>query len=95
MSLNFFCQEEENNREESINKYKNLFLSYENNNPSLKDALIQMFKSTDLENKKVNELTEDILNQCKERIDPDFNMIQNKIWKYNKRRCIYNMFLYM
>ena len=84
MSLNFYCQEEENNREESINKYKNLFLSYENNNPSLKDALIQMFKSTDLENKKVHELTEDILNQCKERIDPDFNMIQNKYGNITK-----------
>ena len=29
MSLDFYCEEEENNREESINKYKNIFLNYE------------------------------------------------------------------
>ena len=49
MSLNFYCEEEENNREESINKYKNLFANYESNSPSLSEALIQMFESCELE----------------------------------------------
>ena len=45
MSLIFYCEEEENDREESINNYKDLFSIYENNMPNLSDALKQMFKS--------------------------------------------------
>ena len=80
MSLNFYCEEEENNREESINKYKNLFSNYESNSPSLSEALIQMFESCELESDKVKRFTEDIISKCKERIDPDFNEIKNAIY---------------
>ena len=78
MSLNFYCKEEDNSREESINKYQNLFLNYEKNPPSLKEALNQMFKSSNLNNNKINELTEDILSQCKEKIDPKYDEIKSK-----------------
>ena len=71
MSLNFYCEEEENNREESINKYKNLFSNYESNPPSLSEALIQQFESNAIESDKTKRLTEDIINKCKERIDPN------------------------
>ena len=84
MSLNFYCEEEENNREESINKYKNLFSNYESNPPSLSEALIQMFESNELENDKIKRLTEDIINKCKERIDPNFNEIKKKYDKITK-----------
>ena len=84
MSLNFYCEEEENNREESINKYKNLFSNYESNSPSLSEALIQMFESCELESDKVKRLTEDIISKCKERIDPDFNEIKKKYDKISR-----------
>ena len=37
-----------------------------------------MFKSADLGKEKIKELTEDIINQCKDRIDPDFDIIKKK-----------------
>jgi len=78
MSLNFSLEEEDNNKEESINNYQNLFSNYENNQPSLQEALIQMFKSLNLENGRINELTQDIIDKCKKKIDPNFNKIENK-----------------
>ena len=85
MSLYFYCQEEENNREEeSINKYKNLFIDYESNLPTLKEALNQMFKFKGIEDEKVNKFTEVILNKCKEKIDPNFNEIEKKYDKITK-----------
>ena len=78
MSLDFYCEEEENNREESINKYKNIFINYENKPPTLKEALIQMFKSTNLDTKIVNNLTKDIITKCKERIELNYHEIKNK-----------------
>ena len=78
MSLIFYCKEEDNNREESINKYQNLFSNYEKNPPSLKEALNQMFKNSNINNNKVNELTEDLLNKCKEKIDEKYDEIKNK-----------------
>ena len=78
MSLKFYCEEEDNNREESINNYKDLFADYENNIPTLSEALTQMFQSMNLNEQKVNELIEDILNKCKKVIDPVFNEIKNK-----------------
>ena len=78
MSLNFYCREEENSREESINRYKNIFINYEKTTPSLSEALNQMFKSEDLGKKKINELTEDIIAKCKAKIDTDFDSIKKK-----------------
>ena len=78
MSLDFYCEEEENNREESINKYKDIFINYESNQPTLSEALIQMLESCELDKNKVKELTEYILNKCKKRIDPDFDIIKKK-----------------
>ena len=78
MSLSFYCKEEENSREESINRYKNIFANYDKNTPSLSDALIQMYNSLDLGNKKINELTEDIINKCKATIDFNYDMIKIK-----------------
>ena len=78
MSLDFYCEEEENNREESINKYNNIFTNYVNNPPSLSEALIQMLESCELDKNKVKGLTDDILSKCKKRIDPNFDIIKNK-----------------
>ena len=78
MSLNYYFEEEENNREESINNYKYLFLNYENNMPSLNEALNQIFKSAVFDDSKVKSLTDDIIEKCKQAIDPRFNKIKNK-----------------
>ena len=79
MSLNYYSKEEDKNKEESINKYKNIFTNYGKNIPSLSEALIQMYKSLeDIHEKKVNELTDDIIKKCKERIEPDFDLIKFK-----------------
>ena len=78
MSLDFYCEEEENIREESINNYKNLFSNFESNPPTFSEALTQMFESLELNNNKVKELTDDILAKCQKRIDPDFNVIKKK-----------------
>ncbi len=78
MSLSFYSKEEENSREESINRYKNIFINYEMKNLSLSEALTQMFESADFCNKKINELTEDIIMKCKAKIDPDFESIKKK-----------------
>ena len=77
MSLNFYCnEEEESNKDESINKYKFLFSNYEKKIPTLSEALIQMYKSLNLNDKLINELTKEIIEKCKERIDPLFKEIK-------------------
>ena len=78
MSLYFYCNEEDNNREESINRYKYLFTNCEKKVPSLSEALTQMFKSKNLDYKGAYELTMDIITKCKERIDPNFYFIKKK-----------------
>ena len=62
----------------SINKYRHLFLYYKINKPTLKEALQQLFKSSNLEKKVVRQLTDDILNKCKVKMDSRFNIIKNK-----------------
>ena len=70
MSLHFYCNGEDNEKEESINKYKDIFTDYLDNPPALKEALIQIFISGgvpenelndyfDHLNKKINKLVED------------------------------------
>ena len=78
MSLDFYCKEEENTREESINRYKYIFRNYEKNPPSLSEALAQMFKSSNLYSKKINEFVEDILNKCKGIIEQNFDLIKKE-----------------
>ena len=82
--MSFDFHGEENNEKESINKYKNLFTYYEYNPPTLSEALIQMFESCKLDKNKIKELTEDILNKCKFKIEPYFNKIKNKYEKITK-----------
>ena len=81
MSLYFYIEEEENNEEKSLNNYRNLFLEYENHLPTLSEALNQMFKSKNLDDIKINELTNDILDKCKIKMDQKYDEIKKK---YNK-----------
>ena len=81
MSLNFYTEEEDNKKERSINNYKSLFINYEKKLPTLPESLKQMFKSENLNENKINELTNDILEKCKMTINNNYNKIKIK---YNK-----------
>lgn len=81
MANNFHPDEENNNRDESINNYIDLFIDYENSLPSLQEALYQMFKSSNLNEEKCNQLIKEILDKCKMVIDKNFEEIKKK---YNK-----------
>ena len=78
MSHDYYIEEEDNKKEETINNYKDLFSNYKKNEPSYKEALIQIFKSVISDDTKINKLTEDIRNKCKKFIDPRFNTIKQK-----------------
>ena len=78
MSLNYYFEEEENSREESLNNYKYLFTNYESKKPTLEEALNQIFKSVVFDEAKAKSLTDDIIGKCKQAIDPRFNAIKQK-----------------
>ena len=76
MSLHQYYNEGINIREDSINNYKYLFKF--DKHPNLNEALSQMFKSTNLNSNQVNDLINDILFKCKERIDNKWHEIKKK-----------------
>ena len=85
MSLIYYSEEEDNNKEESINKYKDLFLDYEKKLPTLSEALNQMFQSSNLDEQKCNELTNDIFS------DFDSNFFQLSFCcKVHKQKLLYS-----
>ena len=87
MSLILYSKGEEQENEESIDKYKYLFLEYENNLPTLYEALYQMFISSSIDNNKSEELIQDILYKCKQTIDYKFNDIKNIYNKINRNEA--------
>ena len=60
MSLHFYAVGEDNDKEESINNYKDLFLPYLDNPPSIEDALKQIFISGGLSSNEINLYINDI-----------------------------------
>ena len=77
-------QKDFNIQDESVNNYKNLFFSYKYNFPSLEDALYQMYKSQNINDTKINELTKDIIIKCNKTIDKNFQEIQKKYKNISK-----------
>ena len=59
MSLHFYCNGEDNEKEESINNYRDIFTDFLDNPPSLKQALSQIFIAGGVPKNKVNKLVED------------------------------------
>ena len=78
MSLTYYSKEENNIKEESINNYKDLFLEYENNLPTLSEALEQLFIFAGLDKKYSEELIQDILFKCNKAIDNNFEQITKR-----------------
>ena len=60
MSLHYYCVGEDNEKEESINNYKDLFLEYIDNPPPLKEALKQIFIAGGVRENEVNDYVNDI-----------------------------------
>jgi len=84
MSLIFYSEEENNIKEESINNYKDLFLNYENEKPTLSEALTQMFISSGAEPNQSNDLVNDILLKCKSTIDNNLDKITKEYPNFSK-----------
>ena len=78
MAQNYYNEEEENIREESLNNYKYLFTDYEKNMPTLNDALYQMFNSEINDYFTIRSLINDIIIKCKQTIDNKINEINQK-----------------
>ena len=63
MSLHFYTEKEDYLKEESINKYKNEFIEYIKEPPTLSDALKQMFINYEATEEQSNELVNDIISK--------------------------------
>ena len=88
MSLIFYSEEEENQKEESINKYKDLFDEYKNQTISLTEALTQMFTSSGVDNNKIDDLIKELIKDCKSKIEPNFGKIKEKYPSISKDEAI-------
>ena len=75
MSLDFYTEEENNDKEVSINNYKDMFIEYEKNKPTLSEALTQMFISSGAQSNQSEELVKDILSKCESTIEKNFEKI--------------------
>ena len=84
MSLIYYSEEEYKDKEESIDKYKDLFIQYENNMPTLNESLNQLFISAGLNKDNSEDLIKDIINKCKKTIDNNFEKIKEKYNKIDK-----------
>lgn len=71
MSLHFCCDNENNEKEESIDNYKDLFIDYINNHPTLEEALHQLFKSGGVPANEIDEYIKDIKDNAKEFLIDD------------------------
>jgi hypothetical protein len=62
---------------QSINDFKELFTDYENNTPTLEEALYQMFISSNIEEQKSKNSAKKIVKNCQDKI--------NEIYRYNDK----------
>ena len=78
MSLNFYSENEDNFKEESINNYKDLFIEYLDNPPRLPEALKQMFISSGATEEKSQELIKDLLSKTDSILKKNGEKIKGK-----------------
>ena len=65
----FYLEEEENQSKESINKYISIFQSYKDNIPTLEEALLEMYLSSNCTKVEASDLINDVLTKSKEKLD--------------------------
>ena len=78
MSLLFYTPNEDIPIKDSLNDYKIIFEEYSTYNPSLKEALEQMFKSTGISDQKAFEFANDIIIKVEKIIKYNFDLIKEK-----------------
>ena len=78
MSLHYYAENEDDDKEESINKYLDLFIEYIGNPPNLSDALKQMFINSGLTEENSNEYIKDIISKTQEIINKNLEAIKAK-----------------
>ena len=88
MSSYCYFEEEENIKEESINNYSNLFESYYKNPPSLKKALSEMYSLSQISKNQVNDLVNEIILNCENKIKDRMDEINNKYKNITKEDAI-------
>ena len=88
MSSIFYSPDEDNIKEESINNYSYLFESYNNNPPTLKEALSEMYLLSKISKNKVNELVDEIISNCGNKIKDRMVDINNKYENITKEDAI-------
>lgn len=69
MSLHFYAFGEDKEKEESINNYKDLFIPYIDNPPTIEDALRQIFISGGVPEKEVDEYIIDIIKKVNKLLE--------------------------
>ena len=88
MSLIFYSEEDENQKEESIDKYKDLFNKYKDQSITLTEALTQMYTSSGVDNNRINDLIAELIQECKNKIESNFNKIKEKYPSISKDDAI-------
>ena len=84
MSLYFYLEDEDNQRDESIDKYKDIFLQYEQKEQNLPEALLRMYLLSGIGKEKAIKLVKDIISKCKETIENNFLEIKEKYLNLTK-----------
>ncbi len=78
MSLNNYDYDEDMEKEESIDNYQDLFTPFIQSLPSLKEALIHIFTAAGQNENESNNLANDIISNCEQRLKTKFSEIQQK-----------------
>ena len=78
MSLHFYTEKEDYLKEESVDNYKDLFIQYYTETPTLSDALKQMFINSGANEELSNDLIKDIISKTEQIINKNWNQISNK-----------------
>ena len=84
MSLYFYNEKEDENKEESINNYKDLFLEYTTNPPTLESALQQMFVNSGINTNNSNQFIQDIITKTEKVYNKNIDKIKIKYPNINK-----------
>jgi rubrerythrin len=80
MSRTFYSENEENNLEESLNKYEYLIKFYSSKPPTLEEALIELFRNGGASVEEAKDIYEHLNIVCNEQIKKNWN----KIYQMNK-----------
>ena len=84
MSLHFYTEKEDYLKEESVDYYKDLFIQYYTETPTLSDALKQIFINSGANEELSNDLIKDIISKTEQIINKNWNQISNKYSKITK-----------